>query len=185
MFALTLNPRFFAWIILPALLVQTLVLAGRKALVRTSGRRSIRFAQLSDVINDVERLRSSHRTLGQWSLAQICNHLSATMRYTVEGFPGPRAPWLVRHTFGATAKRFMLWTGRIPEGVRAPNGYVPAPKLELDKEVEGLKEAVARFQRADGQLKEHPLIGSMTRAQWEQYHCAHCAHHLSFVQSTS
>jgi hypothetical protein len=52
---------------------------------------------------DVQRLLAGHRTVGRWSLAQICNHLAASITWSVEGFPDRPAPWLVRVTLGNLA----------------------------------------------------------------------------------
>ena len=42
---------------------------------------------------EVDRLLQGHRTVGNWSLGQICNHLAGSFIYSVEGFPaqGPLA----------------------------------------------------------------------------------------------
>ena len=46
----------------------------------TQGRRTLRFNSLDEVMPEVERLLKGHSTVGTWSLAQICRHLSTVMR---------------------------------------------------------------------------------------------------------
>ena len=40
---------------------------------------------------------------------------------------------------------------------------------------------IERFRSSPGPFDAHPLVGRMTPRQWEQFHCVHCAHHLSFA----
>src|SRR4051812_1983004 len=147
----------------------------------TKGRRQLRFANLAQVTCDVERLlENGHRPLGRWTLAQICNHLSESIRYSLDGFPGRRAPWPVRVTLGKLIRGVMLTTGRIKEGVPLAGVYQPDATLDAGEQLAILRETIERFESADV-FKMHPLIGQMTRQQWEPFHCIHCAHHLSFV----
>src|SRR4051812_49990531 len=50
----------------------------------TSGRRMLRYEGFDEVMPDVERLLEGHRTVGNWSLAQICHHLEAVLRRHVD-----------------------------------------------------------------------------------------------------
>src|SRR5947208_3323881 len=60
-------------------------------------RRRLRFATLADVPSEVDRLvQGGYRMVGAWSLAQVLNHLAGSIVYTIEGFPGPAAPWIVQ-----------------------------------------------------------------------------------------
>ncbi len=44
----------------------------------TEGRRPLRFHSFDEIMPDVERLLAGHRTVGHWSLGQICHHLAST-----------------------------------------------------------------------------------------------------------
>jgi hypothetical protein len=59
-----------------------------------SHRRKLDFARLDDIVPDVERLLAGHRTVGNWSLAQMCRHLSDEFRYSIDGFPTRLLPWV-------------------------------------------------------------------------------------------
>ena len=146
----------------------------------TIGRRRLVFKRLDDVILDVEQLLRSHRTVGRWTLGQICNHLACSLRFSVEGFPDPPAPWLLRSSLGRLARWSMLYGKFIPEGIPAPARYLPAQGLDDLTEAENLRDAVAAFNTCI-RPKDHPLVGPMTIAEWRLYHCTHCAHHLSFA----
>jgi hypothetical protein len=99
---------------------------------------------------------------------------------SLDGFPD-QAPRLIRRTVGAVLHRLLFGRGRIPEGVRAPPTYVPRAGLDAAREGDALRAALVRFQASAGPFAEHPLLGRLSPAQWEQFHRLHCAHHLSFA----
>ncbi len=145
-------------------------------------RRPLTFASLDEVMPDVDRLLRGHATVGNWSLGQICSHLAQAIRFTLDGFPPEaRLPWVVRKTIG----RFILWrilrTGRFTEGMRMPRRWEPKPGTDARGEAESLRSALRRFAEHTGPLAEQPLYGPISRADWERFHCIHCAHHLRFA----
>ncbi len=75
--------------------------ASLEDLSANAARRPLAFASLDRVMPDVDRLLEGHTTLGDWSLGQICNHLTQSLTWTVEGFPklrpGSSARRLVRY----------------------------------------------------------------------------------------
>ncbi|MGE5755043.1 MAG: DUF1569 domain-containing protein [Planctomycetaceae bacterium] len=143
-------------------------------------RRTLTFARLDQVMPDVDRLLEGHETAGRWSLGMICNHLGSAIQGSIAGFPG-RAPWLVRKTIAPFAKRKVLRAGRMGEGVKVPEAYLPKPGLDARAEAEALRAALRLYAAHSDPLAEHPLFGRMSRDEWNRLHCIHCAHHLSFV----
>lgn len=129
---------------------------------------------------DVDRLLAGHSTVGTWTLGQICNHLATVIRYSVVGYPD-RMPWLFRQTIGRVARSRTLKAGRIPEGIKVPQRYLPSPGLDDRVETEELRATIALFDSAEGPPPSHPILGPLTRAEWARFHCVHCAHHLSFA----
>ena len=146
------------------------------------GRRTLAFSSLAEVMPEVDRLLAGHRTVGNWSLGQICNHLSKphTSGCPVEGFPR-KAPWPVRKLIGPVAKRRIFATGRMPSGVRLPEKYAPKPGVDARAEAEALRATLHLFSAEAGPLVPHPLFGPLTVAEWHRFHCIHCAHHLGFA----
>ena len=144
------------------------------------GRRPLVFVHLNEVMPDVERLLAGHVTVGRWTLGQICNHLEMALRLSMDGVP-VKFSWPVRRLFGPLARRLMFWRGRIPEGVRVPVLYLPRPGLDAAREASILRTAIERFEAFTGHCDEHPLLGRLSPEQWRQFHCIHCAHHLSFT----
>ena len=144
------------------------------------GRRTLAFSNLAEVMPEVDRLLAGHRTVGKWTLGQICNHLSGAIRVSVEGVPF-QAPWPVRKLIGPIAKRSVFSKGRMPSGVRLPEKFAPGPGLDARAEAEALRAAIRLFSAEAGPLAPHPLFGPLTIAEWQRFHCIHCAHHLGFA----
>jgi len=142
-------------------------------------RRPLRFFDVSEVMPDVQRLRSSHRTLAKWSLAQICKHLADSVDGSIDGFG------LGRHRFKRFFFRKLLlaYTLRygIPRNYLVDPGIEPVVDLDLDDAVGQLAQAIERYESHNGPLQAHPLFGKMRRDVWDRIQCIHCAHHLSFV----
>jgi hypothetical protein len=146
-------------------------------------RRQLAFDRLQDVPADVQALLDRrHRMVGKWSLAQICNHLAASIGYSIDGFPGRSAPWLFRQTLGRLLRRRMLFTGRILRGMPIPDRFQPPDTIDLRDASANLQASIDRFLNSSCPLKPHPLFGQLTRNDWDRFHRIHCAHHLSFAQ---
>jgi hypothetical protein len=146
-------------------------------------RRTLTFTRLDEVMPDVDRLLEGHRTAGQWSLGQICNHLSGAIQGSVEGFP-LRAPWVVRKLIAPIIKRQIFRTGRMTEGVKLPKKFLPKPDLDSRAEAEALRAALRLYAAHSGPMAAHPFFERLSRDEWTRLHCIHCAHHLSFVHPT-
>ena len=143
-------------------------------------RRPLSFTDLAEVMPEVNRLLPGHTTVGRWSLGQICNHLADSFIYSVEGFPA-KVPWLIRKTVGPIVKRRLFKTGRMPEGIKLPEKFLPRPGLDARAEAEALRGALQLFSTHAGALADHPMFGHLDHTLWARLHCIHCAHHLSFV----
>jgi hypothetical protein len=145
-----------------------------------SARRPLNFDSLQDVMPDVDRLLLGHKTVGKWTLGQICGHLTRAITSTVDGFRF-QAPWIVRKTAGPLLVRRILRRSRFPEGAPLPKKYWPKPDMDPRAEAEALRAAIGYLAAHTGELARHPLGAKFSRAEWHRFHCLHCAHHLSFV----
>jgi len=142
-------------------------------------RRVLAFHHLDELLPEVRRLIPAHRTVGQWTLAQVCRHLGDTVNGSMDGFD------LSRHRFKRffLAKPLLRWTYQhgIPPGYTIDPKLTPPPDVILEQAVAALEHAVIRYRAYGGLLHPHPLFGGLSRKKWDQLHCFHCAHHLSFV----
>jgi len=145
----------------------------------TPGRRTLSYASFDEVMPDVERLLRGHRTVGTWSLAQICCHLAAVLRRHIDlpaSTPSDPSRWV-----SAEQKRQMLESGVLPEGIPLPPGLMPAETLDEREEAEGLRAAIAYYRESPGPVIPHRILGPLTKDEWDRFELVHLAHHLSFA----
>jgi hypothetical protein len=146
-------------------------------------RRLLSFASLDEIMPEVTRLLQGHKTAGQWSLAQICNHLAMAFNSVAGGVPvGQEAtsPDDERERHAGIRQSFLA-LDRFPDGRISPPRLVPGEGLDSYQEAASLADAVARFIAAEGRFPAHPRIGPLTKDEWVRFHCLHTAHHLGFV----
>ena len=148
-------------------------------MLRTAARRALDFTSLDQVLPDVDRLLAGHTTVGKWDLAQICKHLTIILTGAVDGFD-MKVPWFVKLVAPLFFWR-ILKTRAMPEGLKATEFVTPKSGLDLRAEVEALRAAVRLFKAHAGPFPDNPFVGRMPRDTVEQFHCIHCAHHLSFA----
>jgi hypothetical protein len=147
-----------------------------------ANRRRVQYESLNALLADAEfQAASGHRTLGNWTLAQIFDHLSRSLRVAVDGTDA---------AFPLPARIFLrLIRQRFFSRPLAPGFHVP-PKLEavlrpgtdlsIERSLQELREAVGRFERAK-KLAVHPAFGRLTREEWRQITLRHAELHMSFV----
>lgn len=154
---------------------------GDEIMGKTAGRRDLRFATLEAILDDVETLQQQgYRSLGNWTLGQTCAHLTIFLKGATDGFGKP-APWLLRTFVAPPILRRILREEAMPEGIKVPTELLPGPSSDDTSQIAAFKDASARFRSIAGTPSPHPFFGKITRAQWEQLHRIHSAHHLSFL----
>ena len=146
---------------------------------RHPGRRELVYADVSEIMPDVYKLRNEHRTAGNWTLAQICRHLTDSVAGSMNGF-GVKNHRIMRLLFGRRALAD-VFAGGMGAGFTVTEKLTPPPDLDLDDAIEGLARMIDRYMSHAGPLHFHPFFGHMSRQEWDRMHCVHCAHHLSFA----
>lgn len=145
---------------------------------RTPGRRKLRFHSYQQIVAEVERLALAHRTLGNWTLAQICEHLCQTQTFSVEPWdPEIKTSPVFRATIGRIALWVLLWFRFIPE---QQGNLAPRSPADLDAARRRMGESIGRIS-TEPMSASHPIFGRLTADQWRRFHLHHAAHHLSFV----
>lgn len=126
----------------------------------------------------LQRLLQGHRTVGNWSVGQMCRHLGSVLRASVDQPASTQFDPAMRFD---EERRAALESGIIPEGIPTGGPFVPPAGLDDREEAEGLRAAIAHDKAAPGPVIPRPLLGPLSRAEWDRMHCHHAAHHLSFA----
>jgi hypothetical protein len=152
---------------------------------RVKNRRRVRYQSVDEFLADAERLAERPvRELGNWTLAQIFDHLARSMNVSVNG-TRERFPWALRIALRLARKRIIgnpMKPGyRVPENVAA----LLRPEAEpcLRESLSKLRGAAARFQTAS-EFPPHPAFGTLTPDEYQTLALRHAELHLSFVEST-
>jgi hypothetical protein len=74
-----------------------------------------------------------------------------------------------------------LLSGNSPTGIRTAPMFVPQSDVDDTFEVTAFSQCVTDFLNDDGPLHPHPGFGKMSREEFNSFHAAHAAHHLSFL----
>jgi hypothetical protein len=151
-------------------------------------RRELTFDRIEDVMPEVERLLAGHSTTKGWTLGQILHHLAMAIRLALapdaSGPASPADPHLDR-TF-KVRRRFFFRSARFPDGQEPP---LPAlrPPVDADERVEAetLRAELETLRLFEGPFADHPLLGPMSKREWERFHLMHCAHHLGFAKNAT
>ena len=149
-------------------------------------RRPLTFRNLDEVLRDAEHLLAvGYDRVGQWDLAQCCDHLAAWLTYPVAGIPKAPLPILVmlamvRVTFGRRMLKTYLREG-MPAGKPTLPQSVAAAGGDPAVAVARLREAAEAFHRHAGEYLPSPLFGRLSRDEALQLQLRHTAHHLSFL----
>lgn len=126
---------------------------------------------------------------GQWSAAQILNHLALAVDSVADAFEkrSDGGEMKRRATPRETMLRhLLLGIGKFPVKVESPAAGLPGerPDPELCKAqfrmgVERIKTLVERWPQ-DRQLNvfvKHPVVGDLNLPEWVRFHFVHCRHH--------
>lgn len=149
---------------------------------KVTGRRSLHFNSLDDIRADVEMLARSQdlKTLGNWSAGQIFWHLATVMKGSLDGIP-PMMPGFVRAILRLLFKRRFL-TKPMAAGFKLPAkavSIIPPPTSFADG-LQFIRQQLDRLQ-AETKREPSPVLGALTREEWDQLHCRHAELHLSFL----
>ena len=146
-------------------------------------KRALRFTTLDEAIAEAERLASGeHNTTGNFTFAQILNHLSTTFDVAVGRKKIPPVPLYMRviaRVFRPFVLQFPMRPGfKLPDNSQAL--FWSTDELSLEKELAYFREAAHRLVAAES-LPKHPVFGRMSRKQHLKLQCRHCELHLGFV----
>ena len=140
-----------------------------------------RFTSLDEVLLECHALAAQPtRQLGNWSLGQVCQHLGTAMDLCTTAdtlFPVP----LYLRILGPLLRKSVLARG-LPPGFRLPpegEQLVPPP-VSVEDGLATLGAGIAALEKTSRRVP-HPVFGTMTVEQWNQFHLRHAEMHLSFI----
>ncbi len=148
--------------------------------------RHLEFENLGAAVDDARQLLASgYVRHGNWSLGQICRHLTLVQDPSIDGYPAwmsffaPLRPlmrrWLLPKLLGRDS----------PRGIRTAPMFMPPDSLDDAAEVEAFSASVERLINHSGEFAPHPAFGRMPRDKILAIHAAHAAHHLRFLRGQS
>ncbi|WP_240928152.1 DUF1569 domain-containing protein [Thalassoroseus pseudoceratinae] len=149
---------------------------------KKSSRRTLHFDSISEIRSEINRLASANiRTIGNWSFAQILDHLASAMEASFDGF-NFKSPWFVRSIAGPMVKKRFL-TKPMPAGFKLPKRatqILPDKGVDRTASLSRIFAVLDRFEHEEPR-QPHPVFGRLTPAESIQLHCRHAELHLSFV----
>jgi hypothetical protein len=148
---------------------------------QTSGHCQRHFESFDDLLAEVHSLYAQPtRQLGNWSLAQICQHLGIGMRECVVGDKIFNAPLWLR-LLGPWIRPRILRRG-LPRGFQIPRGgeKLLPPPVSFSEGLATLEEGIATLRLSQRRIA-HPVFGHMNIAEWDQFHLRHAELHLSHI----
>ena len=143
-------------------------------------RRQLRFDSFEEIRGDVNSLVSMKvRTLGNWTLPQILEHLARSMDMAIDGADF-KSGWAIRQLGKLMKKRVLK--NPMSAGFKLPKhaaSLVP-DELPLDKALTHFRTALKRLE-AETARSPHPVFGEMTLEESNLLQLRHAELHLSFV----
>jgi hypothetical protein len=150
---------------------------------KVSGRRQLHFADFSQLLAEAERVsQTPSRTLGNWSVGQILDHLADAANAPFDGFGDFKAPWVVRYLVVPLIKNRIL-TKPMSSGFQLPKkatALLPQPGTAPQVAFDRLQKALARFSTEHPEYP-HPLLGMLASQEWVALTLRHAEMHLSFI----
>ena len=148
---------------------------------QVTGRRTLRFTSLDEIVTEAEQLASGPiQTLGNWSPGQIFEHLARTFTLPLDGIVLP-IPFYVR--WGARLMLGRFLRNGFPAGLaltgKSAAALVPEA-ISTEDGLAALQSAVARW-KAKTTVPRHSVFGAVTDDQWTQIQLRHAELHLSFL----
>ncbi len=148
-----------------------------------SGRRQLHFADFSQLLADAEHVAHTPcRTLGNWSVAQILEHLADGVNRPFDGYGGFRASWFLRYLVIPFIKNNIL-TKPMSPGFQIPKRaavLLPQSGATPQEALAKLQKALARF-ATELPRYPHPLLGALALQEWVALTLRHAEMHLSFI----
>jgi hypothetical protein len=148
----------------------------------TIQRRKLNYTNVDAVIADVQSLRKGYTQNGNWTLPQICWHLSTVIERTGHPATEPATPDQQKRR---PMFEQILATGLLPAGrIDAPETVLPPANCD-DAAIDAFLATLRKLAVYPEKTASHRLFGPMTADQYKRQSLIHCAHHLSHLTANS
>lgn len=149
---------------------------------KPSRRPALNFANEEAVIADIQLLRKGYTKAGNWTLAQVCDHLDRGTKARMA--PPPHDPTTPDQEGRKSLLEKILASGELPDGIEAPQ-FMQPPTDCGDEAIDRLIARLREFAQFKGPIAPHRLFGHVPDPQIRRLNLIHCARHLSFLTPTS
>ena len=149
-----------------------------------ANRRQVSYENFDDLLADAESLAGQQvETLGNWSFAQILEHLAISLEGSIDGLPF-KAPWPMR-VVGKLFLKNKFLNGALPPGFQIPDSarpvVYPDEAITVEASLEHLRRAIARCRNEPGRAS-HPLLDNLSQDEWDRFSLRHAELHMSFIR---
>ncbi|MEM1446692.1 MAG: DUF1569 domain-containing protein [Planctomycetota bacterium] len=154
---------------------------------QVEGRRDLNYTDFNDLLADIERVVAEpHEVIGNWTAGEIIDHVAKPIPWAMDGYDPEllaAVPWYFK-VFGPLMKKSFLAQKPPPAGIKPPTKmmafFEPERGVSVETAMQRLRDAVTRWPESDT-IPKNPLIGSMTKAEWERFLTNHASLHFSFI----
>jgi hypothetical protein len=144
-------------------------------------RRDLHYTSIDELLADVKQLRQGYIQLGQWSLPQMCRHLTVSITSISKPTTAPLTPEQAKFR---PFLNDVLSTGKIPAGLQAPDASRP-PEDCSDADIDAFLAAFDKARDYREPMSGHPRFGPLNLQEFHRMILVHAAHHLSYLIPTT
>ncbi len=159
---------------------------------KVTDRRALRFGRMEDILRDAEWLNTEAeagkmlRASGNWTPAQVIDHVAKGIGYSFDGFPSDARPPLPLRVILRMMKSSILHKPTKP-GIRLKGRIAkalgPEDGVTWGQAMTRLRHAIGRAGKGERMIAASPILGAMAHEEWIQFHCRHAELHLSFIHA--
>lgn len=123
------------------------------------------------------------RSLRGWSPAEVFNHCTQSIDYSISGYPELKPGWF-RSTIGPMAYSVFSARGAMRHALdeAIPGAAASGQPASTSEALQRLQQAFADFAAHRGALQPHFAYGALSHAEYAQVHVLHLYNHLSLIR---
>ncbi|HED53413.1 MAG TPA: DUF1569 domain-containing protein, partial [Phycisphaerales bacterium] len=136
---------------------------------KEADRRALAFTSLDELKADLDRIESAHASgdlehTGNWTPAQICDHLAAFWAHSLDGFPPGKPPLPIRVLMQMLFKKKAVSGQPPPPGFPIPSKaafLLPNDSISFSEALARLRMCIDRTMQGDPFVEQSPLFGRL------------------------